>query len=65
MSHKVSKDKAINAIKDSQALEVILTEVDRNEVASSKRQKVASFSRLIDEYLKSERDLILVAVQVK
>lgn len=62
---KTSKDKAINTIKESQPLEVEMTEVDRNDNASLKRQKVAAFSRLIDEYLKSERNLILIGIQVK
>lgn len=65
MSKKVSKEKAINKIKETQPLEIALTEVDRNDNASSKRQQVATFSRLIEEYLKSERSLVLVAVQVK
>ncbi len=62
---KSSKEKVIKSIKDSQALEIEMTEVDRNENTSVKRQKVAAFSRLLDEYLKSERNLILIAVQVK
>lgn len=62
---KSSKDKVIKVVKDTQALEIEMTEVDRNENTSIKRQKVAAFSRLIDEYLKSERNLILIAVQVK
>jgi hypothetical protein len=49
---KSSKDRVIKAIKDAQALEIAMTEVDRNENASLKRQKVAAFSRVIDEYLK-------------
>ncbi len=65
MSKKVSKEAAINAIKKIEALEIALAEVDRNENASVKRQKVAAFSKLLNEYLKSERDLVLVAVQVK
>jgi hypothetical protein len=65
MSKKVSKEAAINAIKKIEALEIALAEVDRNENTSVKRQKVAAFSKLLDEYLKSERDLVLVAVKVK
>ncbi|MBX7143433.1 MAG: hypothetical protein K1X79_03200 [Oligoflexia bacterium] len=62
---KSSKDKVIKVVKDTQALEIEMTEVDRNENTSIKRQKVAAFSRLIDEYLKSERGLILIGIQVK
>jgi hypothetical protein len=38
MSQKVSKEKAINTIKECQPLEVALTQVDRNDSASMKRQ---------------------------
>jgi len=65
MSQKVSKEKAINTIRESQTLEVSLVEVDRNESASIKRQKIAAYLKIVDEYLKSERDLVLVAVKVK
>jgi len=62
---KVSKDKALSSIKECQPLEIAMVEVDRNENASLKRQKIAAYLRLIDDYLKSERSLILVAVQEK
>lgn len=65
MSQKVSKEKAINTIKECQPLEVALTQIDRNESAATKRQKISAFLKLVDEYHKSERDLVLVAVKVK
>lgn len=62
---KVSKDKVLTSIKECQPLEIAMVEVDRNENASMKRQKIAAYLRLVDEYLKSERSLILLAVQEK
>ena len=65
MAKSVSKSEAIKTINATDALEVLLEVIDRNETASSKQTKVNRFLNDIQKQIKDDRDVILIAVKVK
>jgi hypothetical protein len=65
MAKSVSKSEAIKTINTTDALEVLLETIDRNESSASKQAKVTRFISDIQKQIKDERDLVLVAVKVK
>jgi hypothetical protein len=65
MAKSVSKSEVIKLITKTEALEVLLETIDRNESSASKQAKVTRFVSDIQKQIKDERDLVLVAVKVK
>lgn len=65
MAKSVSKSEAVKAINTTDALEVLLETIDRNESSASKQAKVTRFISDIQKQIKDERDLVLVTVKVK
>lgn len=65
MSKSVSKSEAVKVINATDALEVLLQTIDRNETTSTKQTKVNRFIDDIKKQVKAERDVILIAVKVK
>jgi hypothetical protein len=65
MSKTVSKSEVIKIINATDALEVLLQTIDRNETTSSKQTKLNRFINDIQKQIKDERDVILIAIKVK
>ncbi len=62
---KRSKQDIVASIQKADALECSIEEVDRTSSEQTKNQKVKAFAVLISEYLKDQRDLILVAIKIR
>lgn len=65
MAKSVSKSDALKAISSTDALQVLLETIDRNESKSSKQAKVNRFINEMQKQIKDERDLVIVSVKVK
>ena len=65
MAKSVSKSEAVTAINSTDALQVLLEKIDRNESSSSKQIKINRFISEIQKQIKDERDIVIVSVKVK
>jgi hypothetical protein len=65
MAKSVSKSEAVIAINSTDALQVLLEKIDRNESSSSKQIKINRFISEIQKQIKDERDIVIVSVKVK
>jgi hypothetical protein len=65
MAKSVSKSEAVIAINSTDALQVLLEKIDRNESASSKQIKLNRLISEIQKQVKDERDIVIVSVKVK
>jgi hypothetical protein len=65
MSKTVSKSEVVRLINATDALEVLLQTIDRNETTPSKQTKVNRFINDVQKQIKDERDVILIAIKVK
>jgi hypothetical protein len=62
---KKSKQEIITTIQKADALECYTEEIDRTASDQSKSQKLKSFTNLASEYLKDQRDLILIVIKIR
>lgn len=65
MAQKTSKRDAINAIQNSDPLEILLERINRSENESSKKQRLNTFTAAVQKQIQDQRDVILIAVKVK
>ena len=65
MSKKKSKSDLKKLISDTDALEIAVEEINRNESSSKKQSALLSFLKDVNEHVKDQRDVILVSIKVK
>jgi hypothetical protein len=65
MSKSISKSEVVKIINATDALEVLIQIIDRNESISSKQIKLSRFLGDVQKQVKEERDVILLSVKVK
>jgi hypothetical protein len=65
MAKSVSKSEALTAINSTDALQVLLEKIDRNESSSSKQIKLNRLISEIQKQIKDERDILIVSVKAK
>ncbi len=65
MAKSVSKSEAVTAINSTDALQVLLEKIDRNESSSSKQIKMNRLISEIQKQIKDERDIVIVSVKAK
>lgn len=63
--NKKSKQELLQQINKTESLEIIVTEINRAESASSKQSKQNEFANKAKEFVKDERDVLLIAIRVK
>ena len=62
---RVSKSEADKALRDTDALEIIVQQISRSDTASAKLNLLSRFSTEVQKMVKDERDVLLVAVKIR
>ena len=62
---KKSKQDIIATIQKADALECFIEEIDRTSSVQIKSQKLKAFTDLASQYIKDQRDVILVAIKIR
>jgi hypothetical protein len=62
---KKSKQEIIATIQKADALECSIEEIDRTSSDQSKSQKLKAFTELASQYIKDQRDVILIAIKIR
>jgi len=62
---KKTKQDIIATVQKADPLECSTEEIDRTSSDQSKSQKLKSFTNLASEYLKDQRDLILIIIKIR
>ena len=62
---RISKSETLKVIKDTDALEIIIEEIQRADTAANKQAQLSRFVSEIQKQIKQERDLKLFAIKVR
>ena len=62
---RVSKVDAEKALRESNALEIIIEEISRSDTASNKQSQISRFTAEVQKQVKDDRDVLLIAVKIK
>ena len=65
MSKKVSKNEIIKLVNRSEILDAITLTIDRNDSASRKQSELNRIILDIQDQIKTERDIVIIAIRVK
>ncbi len=65
MAKIISKTEVTKKISQTEELEILSEEIDRNESSSAKQSKLSKFSSAVQKQVKDERDVILISIKVK
>ena len=62
---KKSKQDIIAVIQKADALECSIEEINRTSSDQTKNQKLKAFTEIASQYVKDQRDVILVAIKIR
>lgn len=62
---RVSKSEAAKVINNTEPLEIILEEINRNDTTPNKQSQLRRFNAEVQKQIKNDRDVLLIAVKVK
>ena len=65
MAKVISKSEAVKIINQLEPLEILHEALNRNDTSSFKQTRLAKFIQSIQNMIKDERDVVLIAIRVK
>lgn len=60
-----NKNEVVKTVQSLEVLEASAIEVSRNDSSSKQRSDINRFNRQVEQYRKDQRDILLIAIEVK